>query len=96
MQKAQVSELTVEQCQKSFADDKLEFVDSQLCALNEKKSVDTCQGDSGGPIQIEKDGQFFIVGITSYGKGCGSPGIPGIYTRVSSFIDWIEERIWPN
>lgn len=94
MQKANVNELSKEQCKISY--DKLDLIDSQLCALNVLKSADTCQGDSGGPIQMIKDEQYFIVGITSFGKGCGSPGIPGIYTRVSLFIDWIEERVWPK
>ena len=96
MQKATVTELTVNECVKSYEKiTKFEFVKTQLCALNSVKSADTCQGDSGGPIQCFKDGQYFIVGITSFGAACGSP-LPGIYTRVSSFIDWIEERVWPN
>ena len=92
MQKAEVTEISIDQCKKSFINDKIDIVDSQLCALNLVKTADTCQGDSGGPIQIFKDGQYFVVGVTSFGKGCGSPS-PGIYTRVSSFIDWIEEII---
>ena len=36
------------------------------------------------------DGQrYFQQGITSWGYGCGDPGSPGVYTRVSVFIDWI-------
>jgi Trypsin len=31
----------------------------------------------------------FLVGITSFGAGCAS-GSPGVYTRVSSYIKWIE------
>jgi len=33
------------------------------------------------------------VGITSYGAaaGCALPGLPGFFTRVSSFVDWIDE-----
>jgi secreted trypsin-like serine protease len=51
------------------------------------------QGDSGGPLEIKLYGQAkmipFLVGITSFGAGCGS-GSPGVYTRISSFIKWIE------
>lgn len=53
--------------------------------------------DSGGPLQttIGNACVFDIIGIVSYGStNCGSA--PGIYTRVSSFTDWIEKTVWPN
>lgn len=34
-----------------------------------------------------------IAGITSFGIGCGI-GIPGVYTRVSAYLDWIEDIVW--
>lgn len=50
---------------------------------------DTCQGDSGGPLFTQDaDGNDVLIGITSWGQGCGDPGYPGIYTRVSRFADW--------
>jgi secreted trypsin-like serine protease len=55
------------------------------------------QGDSGGPLQITKpDNQciYYIIGVTSFGTGCGDKKFPGIYTRVSSYIDWIESIVW--
>jgi secreted trypsin-like serine protease len=55
-------------------------------------------GDSGGGVVSIKDDNkcmFVLLGITSYGKGCGF-NMPAIYTRVSSYIDWIEANVWPN
>ncbi|MGA1015846.1 MAG: immunoglobulin domain-containing protein, partial [Limisphaerales bacterium] len=51
---------------------------------------DSCQGDSGGPLVIEVHGHWLQVGIVSWGKGCAEPYAYGIYTRLSSFADWIE------
>ncbi len=37
-------------------------------------SKDTCQGDSGGPLFAHNGSAYVVVGVTSYGKGCGAPG----------------------
>ncbi|XP_044258983.1 serine protease snake-like [Tribolium madens] len=73
--------------------------DIQLCAGSGKDEKDTCQGDAGGPLQIYHEGDdiscmYDIVGITSFGKACGLG--PGIYTRVSHYIKWIEDIVWPE
>jgi secreted trypsin-like serine protease len=37
---------------------------------------------------------YFLAGIVSYGpRNCGTPDIPGVYTRASSYIDWIQGKI---
>ena len=57
---------------------------------------DTCQGDSGGPLYysdtINSASKFVLAGITSYGYKCAQAGFPGIYTRVSYYIDWINDQ----
>lgn len=54
-----------------------------------EKGKDICQGDSGGPLtRVADDGGRTLVGVVSGGKGCGA-GKPAIYTRVSSFDQWI-------
>ena len=30
------------------------------------------------------------VGLTSFGRGCGLPRKPGVYTKVSRFINWVQ------
>lgn len=48
------------------------------------------QGDSGGPlVYLPKGKAPVLYGIVSFGAGCAQPGFPGVYTRVSSFLDWI-------
>uniref|UniRef100_A0A482ZC98 U31-Austrotoxin-Ht1a_1 n=1 Tax=Hickmania troglodytes TaxID=489260 RepID=A0A482ZC98_9ARAC len=68
---------------------------TMICAGHDAK--DSCQNDSGGPLfQYDKNGIATIIGVVSHGTGCGHPKFPGVYTRVSSFIPWIEDQIAKN
>ncbi|XP_047471246.1 trypsin-1-like [Penaeus chinensis] len=68
--------------------------DTHLCAGLEEGGKDSCQGDSGGPLLIsDSQGRLVNVGVVSNGIGCGRPRVPGLYTRVSRYIDWISEKI---
>ncbi|CAH0403575.1 unnamed protein product [Chilo suppressalis] len=80
------------------------IVDDQLCAGDlEHGGRDTCQGDSGGPLQymtervdcVNTFPLHTVVGVTSFGRDCGRRMAPGVYTRVSKYIDWIENIVWP-
>ncbi|XP_061400968.1 serine protease snake-like [Musca vetustissima] len=69
-----------------------------LCAGDPERLRDTCQGDSGGPLIMEEFNENFknqyIVGVTSFGLGCaGEP--PSIYTRVSNYLEWIKDTLYP-
>lgn len=60
---------------------------------------DACQGDSGGPLwqwtgnSYDPEVRAELVGIVSYGKKCALKDKPGIYTKVSAFLDWIKEKV---
>ena len=66
-----------------------------LCAADEGQ--DSCGGDSGGPLVIQGskgDGaDDVVVGVVSWGIGCGLPEFPGVYTRISQFYDWIKDGV---
>ncbi len=65
---------------------------STLCAGVPEGGADTCSGDSGGPLLALGASGPELLGITSYGIGCGRAGIPGIYSRVAALPqvgDWL-------
>ncbi|XP_016997059.2 brachyurin [Drosophila takahashii] len=62
-----------------------------ICAKGLKDET-VCTGDSGGPLVL-KDTQI-VVGITSFGPADGcETNIPGGFTRVTHYLDWIESKI---
>lgn len=64
--------------------------DGVLCAKGLKDET-VCSGDSGGPLVLK--GTNMIVGITSFGPADGcETNIPGGFTRVTHYLDWIEEK----
>lgn len=48
------------------------------------------QGDSGGPMIY--DGKPILLGIVSWGYGCGREGYPGVYANVANLLEWIESQ----
>lgn len=63
--------------------------DSMVCAGLPEGGVDACQGDSGGPLVAEGK----LIGIVSWGNGCARPEMPGVYTRVSSYENFMREHV---
>ena len=49
-----------------------------------KEGKDACYGDSGGPMFARQDDKRYQIGITSFGRGCGARGYPGVYTEVNA------------
>jgi len=66
---------------------------TMICAGRLEGGVDACLGDSGGPLFTNFPANGTQYGIVTWGQGCAEPGTPGVYTEVSSFIEWINENI---
>ncbi|KAF5282475.1 hypothetical protein FQR65_LT14284 [Abscondita terminalis] len=97
LQKAVLEPVPVSNCSAQYqTQSPRPILGTQICAVSSDGKKDTCSGDSGGPLQIQEEIStiYTIVGVTSYGIGCGGK-IPGVYARVSSYLDWIESNVWP-
>ncbi|XP_057269911.1 transmembrane protease serine 12 [Pezoporus wallicus] len=72
--------------------------DNMICAGSLWGGPDTCQGDSGGPLACyhPPTNRYYLVGIASFGVGCGRPRFPGIYVRVSQYRRWIQAELELN
>ncbi|XP_026275096.2 brachyurin-like [Frankliniella occidentalis] len=68
------------------------WIPNKICIATKDEGKSTCQGDSGGPLVIkEDDGKWTEIGLTSFGdlEGCAK-GLPVVFTRVASFLEFIE------
>ncbi|XP_047473553.1 trypsin-1-like [Penaeus chinensis] len=83
LQYTEIPVVSDRRCRATYTDD--EIMDSMICAGYEEGGRDTCQGDSGGPLACGGA----LAGIVSWGYGCARPGVPGVYTEVTYFLDWI-------
>jgi len=86
LRNAQLDLFPVEECEAVYGDRFLPA--TMVCAGKSGGAADSCTNDSGGPLLDEAGEQ---VGIVSYGDACGLDGRWGVYTRVSAFIDWVDD-----
>ncbi|CAG0901718.1 unnamed protein product [Cyprideis torosa] len=70
---------------------RLNVYSTQICAGVQGR--DSCQGDSGGPLIKTHGGLDYVCGIVSWGVGCARKDLPGVYTKVSSYLDWIQDNM---
>ena len=72
-----------------------------VCAGNtDDNHRNFCPGDSGGALACLQNNKMILTGIVSYGQRCAGTWIkneinlkysPNYYTRVSYYLDWINQ-----
>ena len=64
-------------------------------ALSDCSGADSCSGDSGGPLVYREfsGDPWYQVGLVSFGSSKCGTGKPGIYTRISGYLDWISRHL---
>ncbi|XP_039306345.1 uncharacterized protein LOC105193902 [Solenopsis invicta] len=89
LQEVEVPVMSLQDCRNTSYSARM-ISDNMLCAGYLEGEKDSCQGDSGGPLITEReDKKYEIIGVVSWGNGCARPGYPGVYTRVTRYMDWI-------
>ncbi|CAH0731304.1 unnamed protein product, partial [Brenthis ino] len=87
-------------CANAYKPYKSQVIDERvLCAGYKKGGKDACQGDSGGPLMQPIYNPetlatyLYQIGVVSYGRNCAEAGFPGVYSRVTHFVPWLEKNV---
>jgi len=92
LQKVAVPLVPQKVCNDSYAGFN-DVTDSMICAGYKQGEKDACQGDSGGPLVVKENNDFLLVGVVSWGEGCARPNKYGVYSKVNSVHNWINQTI---
>jgi secreted trypsin-like serine protease len=93
LREAQLPIIADEDCAGAYAGQGWAWIpETMLCAGYPEGGTDTCTGDSGGPLLVRLDtGVLRVAAVTSFGKGCGRAGYPGVYAEAAGarIREWV-------
>ncbi|KAH9368791.1 hypothetical protein HPB48_012436 [Haemaphysalis longicornis] len=95
LQKVEVQLMSNVQCNELYTEAKksIRVAKEQLCAGHKDGKKDACTGDSGGPLMVVQGSTHVVIGVVSGGIGCARPLLPGLYTRITSYMPWIMSHL---
>ncbi|XP_062574746.1 serine protease 53-like [Saccostrea cucullata] len=59
---------------------------TMLCAGRDEGGAGACTRDTGGPLLCKRNDVWYLTGIVSWGFGCGTAGLPPVYTHVFEYV----------
>uniref|UniRef100_A0A8C5M2M2 Coagulation factor VII n=1 Tax=Leptobrachium leishanense TaxID=445787 RepID=A0A8C5M2M2_9ANUR len=89
----QMPRVSIQEC---IQQTQMNISENMFCAGFTDGSKDACKGDSGGPHVTQYKNTFFLTGIVSWGMGCAQKDKYGVYTRLSKYVDWIQDHMTRN
>uniref|UniRef100_A0A2C9GWS7 CLIP domain-containing serine protease n=1 Tax=Anopheles funestus TaxID=62324 RepID=A0A2C9GWS7_ANOFN len=88
LRNAQECSSILKQCETGFRHS------APLCALGDRPDKQICSADAGGGLVKFFYGFYYLIGVASMGQEkCGSVDVPGVYTSVSDYVEWIKNNI---
>ncbi|OXA55529.1 chymotrypsin B isoform X1 [Folsomia candida] len=82
-------------CLQAYHDAQYDFTrEDYVCAGDNEK--DSSKGDSGSPLMVLQNDQWTAIGIVSAGRFMCEDRVPGVYTKISSYMDFINSQIYLN
>ncbi|KAJ8918090.1 hypothetical protein NQ315_011547 [Exocentrus adspersus] len=88
LRKIEVSILTQALCEDLTSNYDYPVTDKLFCAGIWEGGKDTCTGDAGSPVSLGST----VVGLASFGDGCGRANHPGVYVNIAKYRDWITDQ----
>ncbi|XP_039432141.2 venom protease-like [Culex pipiens pallens] len=86
--------ISVQKCKTELRRTRSKVNENHICAKSfDSSKQDACRGDSGGPMMVSLDGNWYLIGVVDFGYVCGRTTLPGVYARVTSYMDWIEDNL---
>jgi len=94
LQTVDVPVVSQDDCRKAYLPFGRKVENSMICAGYSTGGKDSCDGDSGGPLTYKENGRSYLIGVVSWGHPkCALPEYPGVYARVTTALDWIQEEL---
>lgn len=89
LQQLNLTTLSISECQQHQSPNPV--FENQVCTLIQA-GEGACYGDSGGPLVSSGN---VLQGVVSWGIPCAN-GYPDVFSRVYSFVSWIENTVAQN